>query len=180
MPYSTFSKIHDVILTLQELKTPIEIDELAQRIQEDTSKQSFYVWISGDNGSVKTRCKVTSIQKQIVFSGTLGLVNINNIHMCQLSSIGQFALQRDNYAGQLAAQVKNYIRNELSLRFDQLEEAIKSLKSEPVPDFDALKEAVKRKFNVNPPDAEFRRALYLLERCEVVNAEMRKVYQVAS
>lgn len=176
MPYSTFSKIHDILLSLQSQEQPIPINDLAETVQNDESKESFNVWIRSGSETRQTRVQIASIRRVIRFTAALNLLEIRDGRLCLLTKIGENALDGGNYPVQLASQLKRYMKDRFGIDFSQLEDAIESIKSPAVPTRATVIGVIRERYNVSVDEAGFRSLLYLFERCNEIDAKMAKLY----
>jgi hypothetical protein len=173
MPYSTYSKIYDLLSVLDQIGSK-DIFELASEIY-GRGIESFAIWrrSEGSERPVKGYCSEASIRRLIRFVCLLQLIDMENARICRINQIGKNALTGDNYSTQLSAQVKTYMREVVGLAFEDLSAHIDTLK---VPDARTiyLTLIVPRKLGISEED--FRRLLYLLQRCGELAGVIRKIY----
>jgi hypothetical protein len=177
MPHSTYSKIFDILLILNNGR-PREVFELSNEIHEK-KLESFAIWrkAEGLNRSVKSYCSPSSIRRLIRFIDALELIKIDeNKRMCYILPTGENALIGDNYPVQLGAQLIMCMKESIGISLEELEKIIKSIKPPKVADRDTIYQIVVSRRGVNSSEEEFRRLLYLLQRCEKISASVRKIY----
>ena len=178
MPHSTYSRILDILVTL-ERTGPIDLFKLAEQIRGNRT-DSFAIWrrVSGSSQAAKTYCSEAAIRRLIRYSAQLELVSIKNQRLCGLSRIGANAIKGENFSSQLGAQLVKFLRDHLSLPFDDLVKHINSVKPPKVPDSDTLFQTISSKRALDISQEEFRRLLYLLQRCDKLDAKVRKIYSL--
>lgn len=176
MPYSTFSKLYD-LLTVMDEAGPKDIFELSREIRE-AKIDSFAIWrrVEDSGQPVKSYCSEASIRRLTRFAYSLGLIDIENQRICQVNDIGRNALSGDNYATQLGAQVMKYMRESVGLPFDDLEEHIESIRRPAVPDTKTIYQTLVLPRKIEISEDRFRRLLYLLQRCGILTGTVRKIY----
>jgi hypothetical protein len=176
MPYSTFSKIYD-LLSVMDKAGPKDIFELSHEIHE-TQIESFAIWRRPDGSGqpIKSYCSEASIRRLTRFAHALGLIDIENQRICQINDIGRYALSEDNYATQLGTQVMRYMRESIGLPFDELERHIESIKRPAIPDGQTIYQTLVLPRKLSISEDQFRRLLYLLQRCGILSGIVRKIY----
>ena len=177
MPHSTYSKIFDVLSILNNGR-PRDIVELSNEIH-DKKIESFAIWrrAEGSNRSLKGYCSASSIRRLIRFVDALELIKIDeNKRNCRILPTGENALVGENYPVQLGAQLVRYMKEKIGISLDELERILKSVKPPKLADSETIYQIVASRRGVNSSEEEFRRLLYLLERCEIISASVRKIY----
>jgi hypothetical protein len=176
MPYSTFSKIYDLLQALNRAG-PKDIFELSEEIH-NAEIESFAIWrrSEGSDRSVKSYCSEPSVRRLTRFVGALGLIDIENQRMCQINDIGKNALVGDNYATQLGAQVIKYMKESVGLPFEDLERHIESVKRPAIADAQTIYQTLVLPRKLPVSEDAFRRLLYLLQRCGILIGTVRKIY----
>jgi hypothetical protein len=178
MPHSTYSKIFDLLSYIRN-GNPRDIFELSQEIH-DNEIESFAIWrkTEGSNRSQKSFCSPSSIRRLIRFVNILGFIRIEeNKRNCRILAIGKNALSGENYSVQLGAQLVKYMREYIGISLEELERVITSLRSPKIADSATLYQIFLTRRSITITEEEFRRLLYLLERCDKIDASVRKIYQ---
>ena len=120
MPYSQYSKMHDLLRELSAKEEAVEINGFAEEIH-NKQIESFAIWrrAEGSDSSIKTYCSTTAIRRLIRFAAELELIEIHDQRRCELTPMGANALQADNYPTQLAAQVVKYLREKAGITYEE-------------------------------------------------------------
>ena len=176
MPYSTFSKMYDLLMVLDQTGAE-DIFRLSRQIHEGRIESSA-IWrrTGGSDQPVKSYCSQASIRRLIRFAHALGLVAIENQRTCEINDIGRNALTGDNYATQLGTQVIWYMGQSVGLTLDDLENHIDSLDRPAIPDAQTIYQTLVIPLNLPVSEDRFRRLLYLLQRCGILSGIVRKIY----
>ena len=175
MPYSNYSKIFD-ILSFLESTGPINIFDLSRRIH-DEQVESFTIWRRSPTSSQpsKSFCSPASIRRLIRFLDFIELIEIDNNRICKNGQAGTNALKGENYPVQLSAQLMKYMRVVANLSFEELESIIDGIDHPQIADYETLFDHAKKQ-GLTLSDNEFRRLLYLLQRCGKLQANIKKIY----
>jgi hypothetical protein len=177
MPHSTYAKIFDVLTSLSD-GNPRDIFELSQEIHEE-KLESFAIWRRGEGSDrpLKSYCSPSSIRRVIRLVYALELIRIDeNRRTCYIQPIGRNALKGDNYPVQLGAQLIKYMRETIGITLEELERIIKSIKHPKVADSYTIYQSIASQRGMQVSEEEFRRLLYLLQRCGKLEASIRKIY----
>ncbi len=176
MPHSTYSKIYDVLSTLNHVEEQ-DIFDLARQINENEF-ESFAIWRrpEGSDQTVKSYCSEASIRRLIRYMHSLGMIDIENQRVCRINEVGRNALTGDNYSTQLGSQIVRYLRVTVGLPFNDIQDQIASIQRPAIPDAQTLFQTLVISRNLPISEDEFRRLLYLLQRCGLLSGRIRKIY----
>jgi len=176
MPYSTFSKIRD-ILTEVDQGGEATVGELAERIRSSwPDKAGSFTWFrraGGEPPSEIEPCSLDSIRRNIRFAERLGLLSSQD-GVYRLTDDGRNAVRGD-YAGQVGTLVNGILADRgFSLR--QVNLVISQLPGGEVPDWQTIWKHRPRECLLE--QEEFRKLLYLSGRSGNIDLGMRLVYGV--
>jgi hypothetical protein len=178
MPYSNYTKIHDLLTELAESDAPRELFELAEGIRKKEI-ESFAIWRPGpepDSPAVKTFCSGAAIRRLIRFVAEVGLVEIGEGRQCRLTTYGRNALKGGRYSETLAAHLAVYLKQSAGASYSDIKETIAAIRRPEVPFFETIYERITDQVDLKIGKVRFRAVLYLLERCGMLNSLTRKIY----
>ena len=180
MPYSNYTKIHDLLTRLSAEPAPLEINDLAEVIRSEEI-ESFAIFRPGDGPgtpSEKTMCSAAAIRRIVRFTADLGFIEIGTGRLCRVTGFGRNALQEGNYNHALATHVTMYLNENAGMSFTDLKDTITAIRRPDIPFFETIYKRLKAERELTITQSRLRMLMYLLERCEQLTATVRKVYSV--
>lgn len=176
MPYSTFSKIYDILVELSE-GGDATVEELAERIYTEWPKAgsfTFFRRTAEDRPPIGQPCTRRCIQRNISFAQYLGLLHIED-GVCALTDEGVNAMRGDNYPAQLGTLV-NGILADGGFPATEIVRAISTLIAPELPDWETIWKH--RPDGCRLDRERFRKLLYLLGRSGDLELTIKLLYGI--
>lgn len=176
MPYSTFSKVYDILVELNE-GGEASVEELAERIYSNWPKAksfTFFRRTAEDRPPIEQACTRRCIRRNIQFAHYLGLVDIED-GVCTFTDEGENAMRSDNYAAQVGTLVNSILADE-GFPPTAVERAISTLTAPELPDWETI--WAHRPEGCRLDAERFRKLLYLLGRSGNLDMTLKLLYGI--
>jgi len=173
MPYSTYSRIFDILKTLGQ-DDGVNIFDFSRHLH-DEGIESLAIFRGGPAGSIKDYCSAAAIRRLIRLATRLKLISIEDRQTCKLTEDGKRALSPDDYGAVLGLQIRTYLR-EQGFSYENLLKTVRDVKHPDIPDLQTIYESA-RDSGLAMNQDDFRKILNLLHRCDLLDHITRRLWR---